>query len=272
MPFTLRVTFTGLCLFTLDRSPGRFHAVLINYGEENGGGDAGHAGHAPRHFPRLVYDKAYETRGSAALARRLACPGLDGTELRIDDQGDAFRARIPREVADLDEVAGVGTLDRRYVGANPGPAVIARVTTNIGGFTRIGPSPRLTADRGRPDAWPRPMTNRLEWTIADIPGDELSHWTLLGLNGAGARALPTLYPIDGVIDVWIFNAMMTELPPAEPAPAGRRGDPADHFDGYFPLFPGTTPVIPVLDENQEPDDDAVPARPCTARVTYVVWG
>src|SRR5215208_4743470 len=72
MPFDLRVTFTGLCLFTLDRSDRRLHAVLINYGEENGGGSAAsHAGHRPRHYPRLVYDKAYETRGSTALARRL---------------------------------------------------------------------------------------------------------------------------------------------------------------------------------------------------------
>src|SRR5215208_4793067 len=155
MPFDLRVTFTGLCLFTLDRlekPAGRLHAVLINYGGENAGGSVGgsatgHPGHRPRHYPRLVYDKAYETQRSTALARRLACRELDGSELRIDDQGDAFRPVIPPEVVDLNEIARVGTLDRRYVEPNPGPAVIARVRTNVGGFTRIGriPAPQWTA-------------------------------------------------------------------------------------------------------------------------------
>jgi len=233
--------------------------VLINYGEENAGEPtAGHAGHRPRHYPRLVYDKAYEREGSTALARRLACPALDGSVLRIDDRGDAFQPVIPREIPDLDEIAGVGPLDRRYVGPNPGTAVIARVTTNVGGYTRIGLTPRWTANQGRPGAWPRPMTNRLEWTIADIPDDALGHWTLAGINGAPGRPLPTLYPIGGVIEVWIFNAMMSELPPADPAPAPRRGDPAEHFDAYFALFPNAPPSIPVLDEIPEPEVDPIP--------------
>jgi hypothetical protein len=261
MPFTLRVTFTGLCLFTVDRQDrpaGRLHAVLINYGEENAGGSAtGHAAHRPRHYPRLVYDKAYETKGATELARRLACPALDGTELRFDDQGNAFRPLIPREVADLDEIAGVGPLNRRHVEPNPPPTVIARVTTNVGGFTGIGRTPRWTSAQGRREAWPRTITNRLEWTIADIPGDALDHWTLVGLDGSTGKRLPTLYPIDGVIDVWVFNAMMSELPPADSTLASLPGERAAHFDAYFLLFPGVPPVIPVL-EIPEPDEDLLP--------------
>jgi hypothetical protein len=258
MPFTLRVRFTGLCLFTVDRPAGRLHAVLINYGSENGGGHtAGGAEHMPRHYPRLVYDKAYETKGSTALARRLACPALNGSELRINDHGSPFRPFIPSEIADLDEIAGVGALNRRHVDPNPPPTVIARVTTNVGGFTGIGRTPHWTAAQGKPAAWPRAITNRLEWTITNLRDDALDYWTLVGLDGSKGKAPPTLYPINNLIEVWVFNAMMSELPPADPAPAPTPGEPAAHFDGYFLLFPGTTPVIPTL-EIPEPDEDLLP--------------
>lgn len=237
MAFTLRITFSGLCLFVPEASAtggtGRMHVLLP--------GMFGHCHHgADRHVPVLSYDAGYLVPGGPSLGVP-ALALLDGTTM-TPVGGEAASLSLCSQIVDLKQVTGRG-VDPDHLGADLRRKLVSRITLGAGGMTRVSPG---ACWEWRPGEF-RPMAHRVEWEIADLPGDSFT-FVAEPLGGGGvARNLGTLYPRDGRIHVEVMHDPQAELPPAPmdmdhenpPMP----GDPAKHFTAYYGLFGGPVPIV-----------------------------
>jgi hypothetical protein len=237
MAFTLRITFSGLCLFvpepTSGPATGRMHVLLPGMG--------GHAHHgADRHVPVLSYDAGYLVPGGPSLGVP-ALALLEGGVMTVVD-GDGASLAVCNQVVDLGEVTGRG-VDPDHLGPDNRKKLVSRVTLGAGAMTRVAPG---ACWEWRPGEF-RPIAHRAEWEIPNMPGDSVTFTTIPLSGGGAARDLGTLYARDGRINVDLYHEPQEELPPS-PAPLDHGkmpmpGDPAAHFTAYYGLFGAPVPVV-----------------------------
>ena len=236
MAFTLRITFSGLCLFVPEPvagGTGRMHVLMPGMFDHH---------HDPedRHVPVVVYDVGY-TQASGALLGVPALAKLTGHTLALG-QGDTAATSLCSQIVDLAEITG-RPVDPDHLGADTKNKLSARVTLGAGGITRVGPG---VCWEMRPGEF-RPIAHRVEWEIPDFPGDSV---TLLAqpLDGGGLpREMGTLYPRNGLLSIEVLHETPQDLPPEprsmEHSPPPMPGEPPKHFSAFYGLFGGPVPIV-----------------------------
>jgi hypothetical protein len=180
-----------------------------------------------QHFPRLVYDAAYENRGANRLARNIRCIPLEGRTLTVPaGLGDAVDTTLPTELLDLNTVANAPRIPTEFLTGDPTGMLATRITLGSGRCTSSVLGPMATYG-----AATLSTTTSIEWTItvegkAGLDG--------LVLSGAG-DALPTLYPMGGTIHLHLLCALREQLRHVNPG-GPVVINPAAHFHMYFLLW------------------------------------
>lgn len=236
MAFTLRITFSGLCLFVPEPvagGTGRMHVLLP--------GMFGHHHHSPedRHVPVVVYDVGALVQGGPVLGVP-ALARITGHTLTLGE-GDTAGLTLCSQIVDLQQVTG-RPVDPDHLADDTRNKLVSRVTLGAGAITRVAPGAcwELQGEL-------RPIAHRVEWEIPDFPGDSLT-LTAHPLGGGGAgRTLGTLYPRNGLLSIEVLHETPQELPPEplsmEHQPEPGRGDPPRHFAAFYDLFGDDAPVV-----------------------------
>jgi hypothetical protein len=236
MAFTLRITFSGLCLFVpepADGGPtGLMHVLMPAMSGEHCAGD--------RHVAALAYDTGYLVKGSAPtgitamarLSRQQFTPVL----------GETASLGLCSHIVDLREITR-RPVDSDHLAADVQKKLTARVTLGAGRITRVAPGVCWEWLPGEL----RPIANKVEWEIPDVEGDFL---TLVSdpIGGGGLQqSLGTLFPIDGRVSLVVYHETPQELPPdprpVEHEPVPPRGFTPHHFTAYYDLFGGAVPTV-----------------------------
>ncbi|HEX8361913.1 MAG TPA: hypothetical protein VF613_17470 [Longimicrobium sp.] len=227
MPFDLKISFSGLCLFVPDALRKQMHVLLPSAHS--------HAHGAEPHIPLLRFDTAHLRRSSPESDNMLAHKRFQGFTLQLGTGGADVKmlSSIPniRSVSDK-------PVDPVHLGAGT-TKLASRLTLAGGSFTGLA----------KGDCWYwadsfHHLTHRVEWTIPAIEDTSL---TLVPLDFAGAphsdleHRHVTLYPM--VTDsVPVINLAVDHLPTGEifplPGPPSRPepGATPQHFGAYFELF------------------------------------
>lgn len=237
MAFTLRITFSGLCLFVPEpvaNGTGRMHVLMP--------GMSGHHHHHAhdRHVPVVVYDVGY-AMPSGPLLGVPALATLTGHTLDIGE-GSAAGLSLCSQIVDLREITG-RPVDADHLDADSKGKLAARVTLGAGAISRVAPG---VCWEMRPGEF-RPIAHRVEWEIPEFPGDSLT-LTSQPIGGGGEpRTLGTLYPRDGLLNLEVLHETPQDLPPepqsADQAPMPMPGDPPKHFAAFYSLFGGPVPIV-----------------------------
>lgn len=237
MAFTLRITFSGLCLFVPEpvaNGTGRMHVLMP--------GMFGHHHHSPedRHVPVVVYDAGSLVQGGAALGVP-SLARITGYTLALG-QGDTANLSLCSQIVDLSAITGL-PVDPDHLGADAKNKLVTRITLGAGGITRVSPGVCWEMQPGEF----RPIANRVEWEIPDFPGDSLTLEAQLLAGGGTPRALGTLYPRDGRLSIDILHETPQELPPEplglEHRPTLVPGDQPKHFSAFYSLFGEPVPIV-----------------------------
>jgi hypothetical protein len=236
MAFTLRITFSGLCLFVpepIGSGTGRMHVLMP--------GMSGHH-HDPedRHVPVVVYDAGALVQGGPSLGVP-ALASLTDHVLALG-QGDTAGTSLCSQIVDLAEITGQ-PVDADCLGPNSSGKLVARVTLHAGAITRVAPGVRWEMRPGEV----RPIAHRVEWEITDVPGDSLA-LVAQPLSGGGvARDLGTLYPRNGLLSIEVLHETPQELPPEplpwEQHPLPAPGEEPRHFAAFYSLFVEPVPIV-----------------------------
>jgi hypothetical protein len=240
MAFNLRITFSGLCLFVPQPAgrgsnrgaTGRMHVLMP--------GMFGHEHAMDRHVPILSYDAGYLVQGGPTLGVP-ALAKLSGLAL-APVAGEEASLALCGHIVDLKEITRK-PVDPDHLGADTKKKLVARVTLGAGKLTRVSPG---VCWEWRPGEF-RPIAHRVEWEIPGIEGDRLE---LVGdiLGGGGTpKALGTLFPVDGRINLEVLHDTAHELPP-DPMPMHHSappmpGDSPKHFSAYYGVFGGPVPIV-----------------------------
>lgn len=257
MAFTLRITFSGLCLFVPEPAAGggttgRMHVLMPGMFGDHCGAD--------RHVAALAYDTGYLLQGGAPTGITAMAP-LTGQQL-TPVAGEAANLAMCDHIVDLRPVTG-RPVDPDLLGADTNKKLMARATLGAGGITRVAPGVCWEWNPGEL----RPIAHQVEWEIPDVEGDSL---TLVSepIGGGGERkALGTLFPMNGRVNLIVYHETTQDLPP-EPLPVSRQPVPArgftpHHFSAYYTLF--DAPASTMLPRYWGPPSDAPPlANPCAA--------
>jgi hypothetical protein len=241
MAFTLRITFSGLCLFVPEAVPGggttgRMHVLLPAMPEMAG---HHHHGSADRHVAALSYDAGFLVQGGPALGVP-ALARLAGHTLSFGT-GDTASLRLCPQIPDLREITNQ-PVHPDHLAGDTRQKLVSRVTMAAGQMTRVSPG---VCWEWRPGEF-RPMANRAEWEITGVDGDEL---TIIAtpLDGGDAMELGTLYPRNGVLSLTVYHDTVDNLPP-DPLPADQQpglspGDHAPHFAAFYGVFGEPVPML-----------------------------
>lgn len=255
MAFTLRITFSGLCLFVPEPAnggpTGRMHVLMP--------GMFGHHSGADRHVAALAYDTGYLLPGGAptGITAMVRLTGQQFTPVAGAEANLSFCDHI----VDLRDVTQ-RPVDPDVLGADPQGKLMARATLGAGGITRVAPG---LCWEWRPGEY-RPIANKVEWEIPDVEGDALTLVSTPIGGGGSQQALGTLYPINGRVNVVFHHETTQELPPdplpIEQQPVLEPGFIPPHFTAYYGLFDG--PVTPLLPRYRGSSGDCPPlANPCS---------
>ena len=254
MAFTLRITFSGLCLFVPEPADGgdtgRMHVLMPSMFGEHCGAD--------RHVAALAYDTGHLALGGTPTGIT-ALATLSGRQL-TPVAGEEARLTLCGHIPDLREITG-HSVDPDHLGPDHGKKLTARVTLGAGQITRVSPGVCWEWRTGEL----RPIANRVEWEIPDVEGE---HLTLVSepIGGGGEqKALGTLFPMNGRVNLVMYHETTQDLPP-EPLPVHLQPVPAPgftphHFSAYYTLFGGPVPTL--LPRYRGPLSDCPPvANPC----------
>jgi hypothetical protein len=227
-----------------------------------------------RHFPRLMYDIAYEKPNQTRLSRTYRLLDLEGRVLDLSGlpTSEGIEAKLSNELPSMDAVAE--PVPRAFVQEMPGSRIAGRVTLQSGALTRcaLGAAFHLNdSTKASRMAWDT------EWTVRGIPSlvsddrGDLPYLQQLLIRGPLEHErswLPTLFPIGQTIHLTVFNAIRSAFPPkGETFDIQRPNDPAAHFGAYYSICPPKTdntlivpspadPIpIDVLGDQLEPGDD-----------------
>jgi len=244
MPFTLRIRFSGLCLFApqpaAGGTPDRMHVLMPK------------ATGAHLHIPVLEFDAAHMLPGST--------PGSAVTQLLLREsaltvEGAGVDLKVCDEIVNVRDATSSPVLPDLYDG-NPGGLLASRVTLLGGRMKRVSPGVCWKWVDGKR----RRMAHVAEWEMS-MPGDALL-WVLQQLPGGTTTppAVPLLIPM-GPSGGKLLNVRIRHLPadeltlerPDKPIPTK-----ADHFAHYYALFgkPVTVlPTDPVDDPTCPPEQD-----------------
>lgn len=236
MAFTLRITFSGLCLFVAEPAPGRgtgrMHVLMP--------GMFGHDHGADRHVAAVAYDTGHLAPGGtpSGITAMAAISGRQVTPVA----GDAATLSLCGHIPNLREITG-RAVDPDHLGADNARKLTARVTLGAGRITRVSPG---VCWEWRPGEY-RPIANRVEWEIADVEGEQLTLVSELIGGGGEQKALGTLYPMNGRVNLVVYHETTQDLPP-EPLPVHHQPVPArgftpHHFASYYGLFGGNVPTV-----------------------------
>ncbi|MFL5386144.1 MAG: hypothetical protein ACJ8GN_26815 [Longimicrobiaceae bacterium] len=236
MAFTLRITFSGLCLFVPEPAGGgtrgRMHVLMPGmFGH--------HHDMADRHIPVLAYDAGYLVEGGA-LNGVTALAKLTGHTL-TPVAGDQAELRLCSQIVDLREVTN-RPVDPDHLADDTQKKLVSRVTLGAGGMTRVSPG---VCWEWRPGEF-RPIAHRAEWEIPDFPGDRLA-LVAEPLGGGGVpQPLGTLFPVGGEMNLDVLHVTQADLPP-DPLPMEHQpmpvpGEDAKHFSAYYGLFGDPVPI------------------------------
>ena len=235
--FTLRIGISGLGLFTLEPlgDHQRMHVLLVE-----------HATHP--HKALLAYDAGYSNPDpNRALTGRLVCKSLKGRTLELGDVGTRIdpRYKLPRQIADLNEIAGANPLPRRHVlgAADPnttGKVVNARFRTRSGTLScKAGASWKVT--KGPKPDWNEQLTTCATLVIDGLHGGSFNQWTLTDMRDeTNVKTPDPLYPIDGKIEAFVYDVSLPHHGHSGPFEAG---EPADHFEALYDLVEGQKDVV-----------------------------
>ena len=237
MAFTLRITFSGLCLFVPEAAPpgttGRMHVLMPGmFGHH-------HAG-AHRHVAALSYDAGALVQGGPLLGVP-AMARLTGYTLSFGG-GDAADLRLCPQIPDLKEITSQ-RVDPDHLADDTRRKLVSRVTLGAGRMTRVAQG---VCWEWRPGEF-RPIAHRAEWEIPNIDADRLTI-VATPLGGGGASLpLGTLFPSDGLLSLTVYHDTVENLPPdplpAEHQPTLMPGEHAPHFAAYYGLFGGPVQMV-----------------------------
>jgi hypothetical protein len=235
MAFTLRITFSGLCLFVPEATgggtTGRMHVLMPGmFGHHHAGAD--------RHVPVLSYDSGALVQDGAALGVP-AMARLTGYALSFGG-GDTAALQLCGHIPDLREITNQ-PVDPDALAGDTRQKLVARVTLGAGGITGVAPG--VCWEWGGEF---RPIAHQLRWEIPGVQGDRL---TIVGtpLGGGGAsRPLGTLFPTEGLLSLNVLHETVENLPPdplpAEHQPGLMPGEQPPHFAAYYAVFGGPVPM------------------------------
>jgi hypothetical protein len=240
MPFTLRVSFHGMCMFVRDGTE-KLHVLMpATGGDASTGGDGCDCVEA--HAPRLLFDSAHLRPNQTAADDATVHVSLQKKKLEFPTGGNALDATLPTELAKIghvrdDVVTGENTelLNSRVLLRSGSCSDYAKGTC----WTWQGQAQRLS--------------HIIEWTVENVPGDSLS-LPLVGLTGIAMGTLPTLHPVDGVVELEVWHAPHTELPPdsiVPPRPS--RSGPAQHFSAFGKLLVTGSTDVPAYEPDACPE-------------------
>ena len=236
MAFTLRITFSGLCLFVPEPAgegpAGKMHVLMPNMFGCGCGED--------RHVAAVAYDTGHlaESGTPTGVTAMVAVSGQQITPVAGEEANLAFCDHI----VNLQEITGT-PVDSDHLGADTAHKLNARVTLGAGGITRVAPGVCWEWNPGEL----RPIAHKVEWEIDDVEGDSLTLVSEPIGGGSTQKALGTLYPMDGRISLVMYHETPQGLPP-EPMPLDDFPVPSvgftpHHFSAYYTLFGGTVPTL-----------------------------
>jgi hypothetical protein len=234
MSFTLRVSFHGMCLFVRDGSQA-LEVLMPATGAQAG---TGGCACAEPHAPRLIFDSAHLRPSQSANDDALVHCSLAKKSLDFGDLGGTLDNSLPPELAKL------GTVRSDVLSGENTDLVASRVRVRNGSCSDYS--------RGACWSWQgqvQRLSHVIEWSIPDVPGDSLQ-LPLQSLTGVSIGSVPTLYPVNGVVELEVWHAPHSELPPdfvIPPQPA--RGAFAPHFAGFGLLLAAEPTELP----QYEPD-------------------
>ncbi len=237
MAFTLRITFSGLCLFVPEAvsggPTGRMHVLMPGmYGHHHHGSD--------RHIPVLSYDAGYLVPGGPVIGVP-ALAKLTGRQVN-PVPGESADLKLCGSIVDLREITGKA-VDPDHLRGDRKRKLVSRMTLGAGRITRVAPG---VCWEWRPGEF-RPIAHRVEWEIPDVQGDALTV-TALPLGGGGVtRPLGKLFPTDGRLSLEVFHETTENLPP-DPLPMEHQavpkpGDHPRHFAAFYGVFGGPVPML-----------------------------
>jgi len=227
MAFTLRMSFHGMCMFVRDGTQA-LHVLMPTTGS---------AGCCEIHAPRLIFDSAHLRANQTGRDDALVHISLQKKKLELPLAGNALDNTLPSNLANVGQVVG-----DVVTGTDVEP-LASRVLIRDGNCTDFA--------KGACWSWQgqvQRLSHVIEWSIPDMPGDSLS-LPLYSLTGMQTGTVPTLHPIDGVVEMQVWHAPYPELPPdfVIPAPPARGGD-AQHFSGYGILLTSGTTDVPTYED------------------------
>jgi hypothetical protein len=258
MSFTLRIRFTGMCLFIRDGSSwvhvllpstaGTFPVPPQAMGTGHEHDEQGQSGSGcgtctedgmtiEPHAVRITLDTAHMHPGRVSKDNVLAHLSLKDRVLEVARDGRALNATLPADLVSLG-----GNLREEVFGTDAGDLLSARISFASGECSGVAPG-RCWSWRGTV----RRMTHVVEWTIADVPGDEL-RLPLKQFSGAFGGSLGPFFPVNGAIELTVMHAPYTDMPP-DPLPLPEL-DPANppvahHFAAMLRLFQEPVYDLPV---------------------------
>ncbi|HXB25065.1 MAG TPA: hypothetical protein VNV25_10085 [Gemmatimonadaceae bacterium] len=237
MAFDLKITFTGLCMFVIDKDNPvgpRLHVLLM---------ECPHATHSPV----LLYDKSYADPQPSPEWQYFLCAKLDNCSFDFPCDAttppdfDSLPISADNNVAgigDLDEFSGCGKLSRSYIDDSSQIAA-ARFTLRTGRTSGFGQGSPFTVETKGPTI-NRKLVHYTEWLIPNVNSTVLGREGLLlqcsylTSQGDTPLILP-LFAHNNQIRLVVMNAMAEDIPPNHPD-TPMPGTPASHFGAYYECF------------------------------------
>lgn len=219
----------------------------------------------PKHYCMLYVDEGHLDgrhldEHSCPTSRWVGLP-LKDTTLTLPGGGVNLPPPKPLSAAviPIHEVTDVEGLDRKWIEKKPDRQIAAQVVLTAGerterpGDVRVEiveadapPEPKST---GEP--WPWPVAGEVDWVIPDVRGGKLTV-RLHDIDTHGREVLKCdLYPVKRELRLYVCCLPLYELPGAPPGRRPKRGDPIEHFEQFFSVLPGVTPLKLILAEDSE---------------------
>jgi len=234
--FTLRITFSGLCLFVPEATgggtTGRMHVLMPGmFGDHHCGTD--------RHVPALSYDAGALVQGGPALGVA-AMARLTGYALSFGG-GDTASLSLCSHIPDLKEITNQN-VDPDHLADDTRGKLVSRVSLRAGHITRVAQG---VCWEWRPGEF-RPIAHRVEWEIPDVDADRITVIATPLRGGGVSKPLGTLFPADGLLSLTVFHDTVDNLPP-DPLPPEHQptlipGQEAPHFAAFYGVFGGPVPM------------------------------
>lgn len=254
MAFTLRITFSGLCLFVPEPDgsgpAGRMHVLMPGMFDDHCDGD--------RHVAAVAFDTGHLLQDGTPTGVT-AIASLAGRQL-TPVAGATASLALCGHIVDLGEMTQ-RSVDPDVLGADPQGKLSARVTLGAGQITAVAPG---VCWEWHPDEV-RPIAHRVRWEIPEVEGTHLALFSEPIGGGGEPKPLGDLYPIDGGVNLVVYHDIPQELPP-DPVPAEAYPEPEQdftppHFAAYYALFGDD--VTPVLPRYRGKEGCDAPANPCS---------